>query len=66
MSATDQRISLDQMTTYELRDYRQDLETALSMETLPPIYLPRDELQRRLDAVLAEQEMRRRIAGANS
>jgi hypothetical protein len=54
------------MTTYELAEYRQDLETALSLPTLPPLYAPREELQRRLDAVLAEQDERERIRHANA
>jgi len=29
------------MTTYELKEYRQNLEEALSLPTLPPLYAPR-------------------------
>jgi hypothetical protein len=54
--------ALHAMTTYELRDYREDLETALSMQTLPPLYESREVLQQRLDAVLAKQEECARIA----
>jgi hypothetical protein len=57
---------LAQMTTSELRDYRQDLETALTMETLPPLYESREELQRRLDDVIAEQDERARIRHARA
>jgi hypothetical protein len=55
---------LAQMTTYELKNYRQDLETALSMETLPPVYESREVLQQRLDDVVAEQDERARIRRA--
>ena len=69
MNATDQRprplLPVGQMTTWELREYREDLETALALDTLPPLYAPRDVLQRRLDAVLAEQADRDRIRREN-
>ena len=65
MPATDQRLRplypVDQMTTSELAEYRSDLEEALALDTLPPLYAPRDVLQKRLDAVLAEQADRERI-----
>lgn len=64
MSATDQQIPLAQMTSYELRDYKQDLETALGMAVLPPVYLSREELQGRLDDVRAEEDERERIRRA--
>jgi hypothetical protein len=51
---------LPALTTFELRDYRRDLEQALA--TLGPP--ARDQLQARLDEVLAEQNDRRRRAGA--
>jgi hypothetical protein len=51
---------LPALTTYELRDYRRDLEQALA--TLGPP--ARDQLQARLDEVLAEQNDRRRLARA--
>jgi len=66
VSATDQRLHpVSQMTTYELKEYRQNLEEALSLPTLPPLYAPREELQQRLDSVLAEQDERERIRRAN-
>lgn len=43
-----------------------NLEEALGLPMLPPLYAPRDELQQRLDAVLAEQDERERIRHANS
>jgi hypothetical protein len=56
---------LHALTTYELRDYRRDLERAIecfqSQDPAPPA---RDVLQARLDAVIAEQESRQKIAGA--
>jgi hypothetical protein len=51
---------LPALTTYELRDYRRDLEKALA--TFDP--LARDQIQARLDEVLAEQNDRRRLTGA--
>jgi hypothetical protein len=56
---------VDQLTTSELAEYRDDLETALALDTLPPLYAPRDVLQGRLDAVLAEQADRERIRREN-
>jgi hypothetical protein len=56
---------LHAMTTYELRDYRRELESAIAFfdrqDQVPPA---RDRLQASLDAVLAEQEERARIAHA--
>jgi hypothetical protein len=54
---------LHALTTYELRDYRRELESAIAFfakQTPPPP--ARDRLQAELDAVLAEQEERARIA----
>jgi hypothetical protein len=54
---------LPALTTYELRDYRRELESAIAFfdkQTPPPP--ARDQLQANLDAVLAEQEERARIA----
>ncbi len=69
MRTTDQGLRplhpVSQMTTGELAGYRQDLEEALSLPTLPPLYAPREELEQRLDAVLAEQDERDRIRHAN-
>ena len=51
------------MTTFELRDYRRALETAIaSFDQQTPKPPMRDQLQTRLDAVIAEQEGRKRLA----
>jgi hypothetical protein len=56
---------LHAMTTYELRDYRRELESAIAFfDKRDPIPPARDRLQASLDAVLAEQEERARIAHA--
>jgi len=48
--------------TWELRDYRQQLEHTLSLPTLPPnLRLPREQLQKQLDEVVAEESERERI-----
>jgi hypothetical protein len=53
------------MTTFELRDYRRQLESAIAFfEVQDPVPPARDRLQARLDAVLAEQESRTRLADA--
>ena len=56
---------LHAMTTYELRDYRRQLESAIAFfgkaDPVPPA---RDRLQASLDAVLAEQEDRAGLADA--
>jgi hypothetical protein len=53
------------LTTYELRDYRRQLETAIAFfdrqEPVPPA---RHRLHVRLDEVLAEQDDRQRLADA--
>jgi hypothetical protein len=47
------------LTTYELRDYRRNLETALARAAQQdPVPADRPGLQARLDAVLAEQASR--------
>jgi hypothetical protein len=51
---------LDAMTTYELKDYRRQLESALAFFD----GAERDRLRASLDGVLAEQEERVRIAHA--
>jgi hypothetical protein len=51
-----------QLTTYELRDYRRELEHVLT--TLPEHAAVRDLLARRLANVLAEQESRAKRAAA--
>lgn len=52
---------LHALTTFELRDFRRDLERAIAFfdrqEPVPPA---RRRLQARLDAVLAEQDERAR------
>jgi hypothetical protein len=56
---------LGQMTTFELRDYRRQLEGAITFfDKQDPVPPARDQLQARLDAVLAEQEDRTRLANA--
>ena len=53
------------LTTFELRDYRRKLETALaSFDTQNPAARAQADLQTRLDQVLAEQDDRARIAHA--
>jgi hypothetical protein len=56
---------LAQMTTYEIRDYRRELERAIAFfDKCDPVPPARDQLQTSLDAVLAEQEDRKRLADA--
>ena len=53
------------MTTYELRDYRRQLETAIAFfDRQDPVPPARDRLRASLDTVLAEQEDRKRLADA--
>jgi hypothetical protein len=56
---------LHALTTFELRDYRRELERAIAFfdrqTSVPPA---RARLQARLDDVLAEQEERARLARA--
>ena len=51
---------LPAMTTYELRDYRRDLEHAI--KGIPPDATVQTDLHSKLDAVIAEQEDRARLA----
>ena len=51
------------LTTYELRNYRRELEH--SLKTLPEHAQVRALLQQRLTEVLAEQESRNRLHHAN-
>jgi len=52
------------MTTYELRDYGRDLETAIAFfDRQTPVPPNRDRLQATLD-VIAEQHNRKRLARA--
>ena len=56
---------LHAMTTYELKDYRCQLESAIAFfDRQDPVPPARDRLQASLDGVLAEQEERVRIAHA--
>ncbi len=56
---------LHAMTTYELRDYRRQLESALAFfDRQDPVPPARDRLQAALDAVVAEQDDRARLARA--
>jgi hypothetical protein len=56
---------LHALTTYELRDYRRQLENAIAFfDQQDPVPGVRDELQAILDAVTAEQESRTRLAHA--
>jgi hypothetical protein len=54
---------LPAMTTYELRDYRRELETALAASDTPEP--ARSGLHDRLAAVLAEQDDRARLAASS-
>ena len=57
--------ALPALATFELRDYRRQLESAIAFfdrqDPVPPV---RDDLQARLDEVLAEQDDRAGIARA--
>jgi hypothetical protein len=56
---------LHQLTTFELRDYRKQLERALAFfDRQDPVPPARDRLQARLDEVIAEQDQRARVTGA--
>lgn len=51
------------LTTFELRDFRRELESAIAFfDKQDPVPPARDRLQTRLDAVVAEQDQRSRIA----
>ena len=54
------------MTAFELTAYRRELERVLGLPDLPPIYLPREQLQAQLDAVRAEDAERERGGQANA
>jgi hypothetical protein len=57
---------LHAMTTYELRDYRRQLEQAIAFfDKQDPVPPARGGLQASLDAVLTEQDERARIAHAS-
>jgi len=56
---------LPAMTTYELRDYRRNLETAIAFFDRQTVVPPaRNRLQATLDDVIAEQDDRKRLASA--
>ena len=56
---------LHALTTFELRDYRRELECAIAFfDKNPPAPPARAVLQARLDDVIAEQDDRRRLADA--
>ena len=56
---------LSELTTYELRDYRRELERAIAFfDTKNPVPPARADMQARLDAVIAEQDDRARMARA--
>ena len=60
------RHPLHALTTYELRDYRRQLESAVAFfDRQDPVPPARDRLQARLGDVLAEQAQRARIAHAS-
>jgi hypothetical protein len=52
---------IGQMTTYELRELREQLEETLAMQTLPRYVRPREDLSRQFTEVIAEQDQRARI-----
>jgi hypothetical protein len=57
------RHPLHALTTYELADYRRQLERAIAFfDAKDPLPSGRDRLQARLDAVIAEQDDRTRLA----
>jgi hypothetical protein len=54
---------LPALTTYELRDYRRELERAIAFyDSTDPVPPARASLQAKLDAVIAEQQGRTRLA----
>jgi hypothetical protein len=56
---------LDALATYELEEYRRQLESAIaSFDRQDPVLPARARLQARLDDVLAEQDDRARLARA--
>jgi hypothetical protein len=56
---------LHALTTFELRDFRRELEQAIaSFDRQDPVPPARDRLQSSLDDVLAEQDERARLARA--
>jgi len=56
---------LHALTTYELRDFRRELERTIAFfDRQDPVAPARAPLQARLDEVLAEQDERARLARA--
>jgi hypothetical protein len=56
---------LHALTTYELRDYRRQLENAIAFfGQQAPVPAVRDDLQATLTALIAEQESRERLTRA--
>lgn len=56
---------LPALTTFELRDYRRDLESAIAFfDRQDPVPSACRQLQARLDEVLAEQDERAKLARA--
>jgi hypothetical protein len=56
---------LHALATFELRDYRRQLERAIAyFDARKPVSPARGDLQASLDAVVAEQEDRARLARA--
>jgi len=56
---------LHQLTTFELRDYQRQLESAIAFfDRKDPVPPARNLLQAKLDEVLAEQAERTRLARA--
>ena len=55
--------SLHALTTFELRGYRRQLESAIAFfDKTDPVPPAREDLQAKLDEVLTEQEDRARLA----
>jgi len=53
------------LTTFELREYRRELEGAIAFfDTIDPVPPARADLQARLGDVIAEQADRKRLADA--
>ena len=65
LTVTPPKHQMHALTTFELRDYRRQLETAIAFfDRQDPVPPARDRLRASLDAVLAEQDERARIAHA--
>jgi hypothetical protein len=66
-SADEPQHPVSALTTYELSHQRRELERAIAFfSKQDPVPPARDDLQLKLDRVLAEQEDRERIAHANA